>query len=444
MIDPPVSTRRVALASLVTTDLSGLTRGRPVPAERLASPKTSVGWVPANLSLTPFDVIADPNPWGSRGDLRLLPDPAARFRVAGWRAATPFDMVACDIVESDGAPWSGCLRSFARTALAELEREAGLSLVAAFEQEYGVIGANWPAAPAFSLQALRRADPYGPELIAALDEAGLEPQVFLPEYGVDQFEISIGHSVGVAAADRADATREIVREMTRLFGWRASFAPKLSPDGVGNGVHVHMSFIDRNGAPAMYDARRPGRMSEVGGAFLAGIMRHLPALIALTAGSAVSSLRLRPHNWSSSWTWLGERDREATLRICPTVEIGGADPARQHHVEFRAADATASPYLVLGALARAGLEGVRAGLPAPPIVDVDPEALSAAERTRLGLRRLPTSLAAALDALKADETAAAWFAPSLLDSYLGMKRMEMKLVEGLDDAALCQRYAAVY
>ncbi|WP_342364014.1 SIS domain-containing protein [Terrarubrum flagellatum] len=444
MTDPAAPPRRTALTTLVTTDLCGLTRGRSVPAHRLDALKHGVGWVPANLSLTPFDVIADPNPWGSRGDLRLMPDLNARFRVAGWRAATPFDIVASDIVELDGTPWVGCVRTFARQALDDLRSETGLTLVSAFEQEYSVVGADWLAAPAFSLQALRRADPYGPELVAALEEAGVEPDVFIPEYGANQFEISIGHAAGIIAADRAIATREIVRELTRLFGWRASFAPKLAPDVVGNGVHAHMSLVDRDGKPAMYDPARPGRLSTIGGSFLAGVMRHMPALIALSAGSVASYLRLQPHNWSSAYTWLGERDREATLRICPTVEIGGADPARQFHVEFRGADATASPHLVLGALVRAGLAGLREKLPPPPIVDVDPATLSEAESERLGVRRLPGSLTAALTALESDRVAAGWFPPLLLESYLGMKRAEIAMLAGLDDAAVCARYAAIY
>jgi glutamine synthetase len=400
--------------------------------------------VPANLSLTPFDIIADPNPWGSRGDLRLLPDAGARFRVDAWRAATPLDLVLCDIVEGDGSDWPGCIRTLARQALGDLHRETGMTLVTSFEQEYTIEGANWETAPAFSLQALRRADPYGPELIAALGEAGVEPDVFIPEYGRDQFEISIGHVGGIASADRAIVVREIVREVTRLFGWRASFAPKRAPDAVGNGVHVHMSLLDAAGAPVLYDPGRPGRLSAAGGSFLAGIMRHMRALVALTAPSVASYLRLQPHNWSSAYTWLGERDREATLRICPTVEIGGADPARQFNVEFRGADATASPYLVLAMLARAGLEGLRSRLPAPTIVDIDPTTVTEEKRSTLGLHRLPTSLSAALDALLADQTVVSWFPPVLLETYVGMKRQELQLLDGLDAREICRRYSAVY
>ena len=213
---------------------------------------------------------------------------------------------------------------------------------------------------------------------------------------------------------------------------------------MGNGVHIHFSFTGKSGKPTAFDAKGTGRMSRLAASFAAGVLRHLPALVALTAASPISGLRLKPHNWSSSYTWLGEKDREATLRICPTVAIGGKDPARQYNMEFRAADATVSPHVALGALIRAGLEGIRHDLPAPPVFSGDPDALTQKERDEMGLRRLPVALDEALDCLLGDETVSGWFAPEALDTYVGMKRMELKLCAGLEGDALCQRYATVY
>lgn len=433
------------LTFLATTDHAGITRGRAIPRRAFETdPGRTVGWVPANISLTPFDVIADPNPWGSRGDLRLLPDPAARFSAHPPGAATPLDLVMCDIVETDGTPWCACPRTFLKDALLRLRDLAGFSLCVAFEHEFRILGAGWAAAPVFSLAALRRADPFGPELTAALAEAGLGPETFIAEYGRDQFEVTVAPADGLAAADAAVAVRETTRELARLRGWRASFAPKTEPAGVGNGVHVHLSLVDAEGRPATYDAGRPGRLSRPAGAFAAGVLRHLPALAALTAPSPVSYLRLVPHHWSSAWTWLGERDREASLRICPTVTLGGRDPAPQLNLEYRAADACACPHLALGAIVRAGLEGLLADLPDPPLVEGDPALLDPAVLERLGLRRLPGSLPEALDALLADPLARAWQHPEALESYLGTKRAELRLVETLAADALCARYAEVY
>ena len=294
------------------------------------------------------------------------------------------------------------------------------------------------------MAALRRADPFAPELMAALEQAGLEPEVFIAEYGKDQFEVTTAPVPGLLAADRAAIVREIVREAARLYGWRASFAPKTAVQGVGNGVHVHFSFAGAGGVAAAYDPKAPGGLSALAGAFCAGLLRHLPALVAFTAPSPVSMLRLQPHHWSASYTWLGRQEREAALRICPLTPIGGRDPARQFNIEYRAADATASPHLVLGVMLRAGLAGIREKLAAPTIFDGDPAALSAPEREEMQLRRLPQSLPEALDCLAADAQVCGWFSEPALATYSGMKRMEMKRMEGIEGDALCARYAGIY
>jgi glutamine synthetase len=228
------------------------------------------------------------------------------------------------------------------------------------------------------------------------------------------------------------------------MGWRATFAPKIAPAGVGNGVHIHISLLDQDGQPALFDAAGPGRVSEVGGQLAAGIVRHLPALCALTAPSVLSYFRLVPNHWSAAFTCLGEHNREAALRICPTVGIGGGDPARQLNLELRAADATANPYLALAAVLRAGLQGIRERLPRPPLVNRDPTALEEAERVQLGVKRLPSSLDEALHELRRDQIVSGTLPPILLACYEGVKATESQLVAGLSPAELCDRYAAVY
>ncbi|MER8537596.1 glutamine synthetase [Mesorhizobium sp. M1005] len=432
------------LVAVVTTDLSAITRGRSVVESKLQKiAATGVGWLQANLSLTPFNSIVDPNPWGSSGDVRLVPDLNARFRTALTGSATPFDMVAGNIVELDGSPWVGCTRTMLKDALAELKTAAGLSVIAAFEHEFHIEGDFGPA-HSMSLAALRRTDPFAANLMAALAEAGVAPEVVIAEFGTDQFEVTCEPADALAAADRAVAIREITREVARCAGWQASFAPKIAPDAVGNGVHIHFSFVDEAGKPATYDPAQPGGLSSRAASFCAGVLRHLPAVTAMTAASVSSYYRLKPHSWSSSYTWLADRDREASLRICPTVTIGGRDPARQHNIEYRAADATGNPYLSLAAIVRAGLEGLKAKLPAPPLVSGDPTQMSVAERKKLGLVRLPETLPTALDALLADKTVTEWFAPVFVETFVGLKRHETERLAGLDPVAVCDLYRTLY
>lgn len=442
MITPPLSPQLTPLSTIVTTDFAGVTRGRAISAERLDGGPASIGWLPANLSLTPFDSIVSPNPWGSFGDLRLAADPSARFRTLATGSATPFDLAIGDVVDLDGSPWRGCPRSLLRAAEDELRDRHGLIVKMSFEQEFQVIDMELPAAHALSFGALRRVDPFGPGLFAALAEAGVEPEFVLPEFGRQQFEVTYAPCGPVTAADRAVATREIVRELSRNFGWRASFAPKTSVTGVGNGVHIHLSLWDDSDRPVTRGAS--GGLSDVAGAFFSGVLRHLPALVAFTAPSPPSYLRLQPQNWSAAYTWLADRDREATLRICPTWTFGGGDPDRQFNVEYRAADATANPYLAAWALVRAGLEGLSAGLPPPVSEPRHPSSLTDAERAAAGIRRLPESLEAALEALNADAVVRGWLAADVLETFVGVRRAELARVAGCSPEQICDLYQGLY
>jgi len=124
--------------------------------------------------------------------------------------------------------------------------------------------------------------------------------------------------------------------------------------------------------------------------------------------------------------------------------FGNDDPAPQFNVEYRVADAAASPYIALGAVVWAGLDGVRQKrtLPAPSARDF--WEMSEAERQAAGVRPLPRSLGEALDRLGASAEARDWFGDQFFQVYLQFKQAELRVVEGLDDAEICARYAEIY
>jgi glutamine synthetase len=113
-------------------------------------------------------------------------------------------------------------------------------------------------------------------------------------------------------------------------------------------------------------------------------------------------------------------------------------------MELRAPDGTASPYMVIGGLVRAGLEGIRAKLPLPTALGKDPAELTAAEREALGVVPLPSSLTEALAALDADPVAKAWLPPVMYESYTLVKRKEIEMFSGTDPAEICRRYHDAY
>jgi glutamine synthetase len=432
------------LALLAWSDYVGITRCRGVPvAEMDDRLRNGLGWAVAGQALTPFGEIA-PNPWGPMDEVRQIPVPATRTRVDIWDDAPAYHFYLCDSVTKDGQDWDCCTRAFMRSALDDLKSETGLDFVAAFEHEFTILGEGLLAGPPFSVAAMRGVAAFTSDLARALLQAGVGPETIEPEYGILQFEVTTAPTSGAAAGDRAIITRDVIREVARRRGIQACFSPKPTPDGVGNGAHVHFSLADDTGANASYDANGFGGASLVAQRFIAGVMQHMPALTALVAPSPVSYLRLGPHNWSCGYASFGVQNREAAIRICPSPDRDPQRCSKAFNMEFRPPDPTANPYMVIGALVRAGLDGIRNHLPMPAACDRDPAELTAAERAELGIVSLPMSLGEALTALTDNPVAAGWLSPTMLESYLSVKRTEIALTADQTPEEMCAMYARAY
>lgn len=434
------------MTTIVTTDLIGVTRGRSFPTDELETYQVAgCGWVPANSALTPQDIIASSNPWGAYGDLRLIPDLSSRVTVNnGPDANAPaLDFIHGDIRETDGRPWGACPRTLLRDEVERYRSELGLQINAAFEHEFN-LGSGAAEHLAFSLEAQRQGAEFGGWLLSALRAGGVEPEMFLPEYGKHQYEITCRPALGVTAADRAVNVREITREIARQMGLDLSFAPKTSEQAVCNGVHLHVSLLDLAGQPVMYDAGTTNGLSTLGQHWAAGVLHYLPALCAFTAPTPVSYQRLQPHHWSASYACLGQRNREAALRICPTVSLGGKAVAAQYNLEFRAMDATASPHLAMAALLIAGRLGIEQRLALNAITDEVPDSLNEEQRQARGIVALPASLSRALECLRTSEALIEALPSALLDTYFALKTEELRLTEQLSPADLCEHYARLY
>ena len=262
------------------------------------------------------------------------------------------------------------------------------------------------------------------------------------ESGAGQYELTLAPADPVTAADRAITSRAIVRDLAAAHGLRAVFSPLVRPDAVGNGTHIHLSLWDRAGHPVTLD---PATLepSVALGRFAAGVLAHAGALVGWTAPSVISSIRLRPHRWSAGAAFLGRQNREALLRLCPLPTLGGEPPLGAANVEYRAADATANPWLALAALILAGTDGLVRELPAPPVIDGEVDDLDAAERARLGIADLPADLPAALAAIEADPAARGWFAADLTATHLSVRRSELAALADATPEEACERYGRV-
>lgn len=425
------------------SDFGGKVRGKAFPADQLDNRlERGVGWVPTNVMITCFDTIGE-SPFGSLGDLLLVPDPATETNVS-FAGNAPEHFMLGDIVTLDGDPWDFCTRNILKLALDRLHRVAGVRLISAFEHEFQLLGKPAIDHQAFGREAFELQRNLCETLMAALQSTGIKPDSIMKEYGPNQYEVVIGPSEGVISADQAVILRELTRSTARAKGERATFAPILDTSSVGNGVHIHMSFINDDGTSVTYDESGKCGMSALTSAFSAGVLKYLPDIIALTAPSVVSYERLTPHRWSAAYNNLGFRDREASLRVCPVTAKDPASIARQFNIEYRAADATACPHLALAAVVNAGVQGIEDGLVAPDPTQEDLSLLSAEVLKERGFQRLPTSLDAALDKFASNDTVTGWFPNNFAEVYRAHKAAEIAYIGDRDTQAICDLYAETF
>ncbi len=435
---------RETIITVCCSDIAGQVRGKGFPARDMDNRRRfGVGWTPTNIMINCFGRIPA-TPFGAEGDLMLVPSAEGDITLDYGDGGPVERIVLGDILSMSGEPWDCCLRGVLKRALRTLKEETGLGLLASFEHEFWLDGGEERPGDSYAASTLRGLEPFIGDFVGALRANAIPPDTFLPEFGPRQYEITVDPADGLLAADQAVKLREIGRSVARRHGFHLSFSPVVTRGVVGNGVHIHFSLIDAEGRPVAYEAGKPGGLSDVGASFAAGILRHARALCAVTAPSVISYERLKPHSWSAYYANLADRDREALLRICPYPEIEGVDVARRYNLEYRGADATASPYLQLAMLVFAGLAGIRDGLPAPYISSGDPGTLGDDERARLGIQDLPRDLGEALDALEADAEAMAWLGPTLSKAYLMHKRGEIAMAAGKDADELCRIYARAY
>jgi glutamine synthetase len=426
-----------------TSDLAGHLRGKAFPARDLQSRlRKGMGYTGANIMMSAFGPIYD-NPFGTLGDLTLVPDPSTKVDVAFTGHASERFYLA-DIRTPEGEPWDCCPRNFLRRALDDLRSHAGLQILSAFEQELVYTGVEAESGTTYGHDSYRHQGMFGEVLMSAIRRAGVTPDSFLPEYAPRQYEVTVAPTLGMRAADEAVIVRELIKGVAFRLGKRAILSPIVDLNGVGNGTHIHFSLRGEDGRPIMHDPSRPYGLSKVAEPFVAGILHHLPALVALTAPSIVSYFRLRPNRWAPVWANLAERDRGASLRVCAVVAAASEDAAHQFNVEYRVSDATASPFIALGAIVHAGVDGIRnaMSLDMPPAQTV--WEMTDQQRRDIGIATLPGSLAQALDLLAANVTVRGWLGPQLFDAYVRLRRSEIAAVGHLSDDAICARYAAVY
>ncbi|EEH63326.1 glutamine synthetase, type I [Gleimia coleocanis DSM 15436] len=228
-----------------------------------------------------------------------------------------------------------------------------------------------------------------------LSQCGLKVERHHHECGSGgQQEINYRFDSLTHAADDMLKFKYIVRNCALESGLTATFMPKPLSGDNGSGMHCHLSLW-KNGEPLFYDATGYGALSDTARWFIGGLLRHAPALLAFTNPSVNSYRRLVPGFEAPINLVYSARNRSACIRI----PVTGTSP-KAKRVEYRVPDPTANPYLAFAACLMAGIDGIRNRIEPPAPVDKDLYELPPAEYQ--DIEKLPTSLEAALDALRED------------------------------------------
>jgi glutamine synthetase len=335
-------------------------------------------------------------------DMLLRPDPSTTHRRGDVA------QVACTVYTPDGVPWLGD----PRTALVDMLSGAG---------DIASLGAAWSSAAELELYLLDDGQPVdrasyfddregrGMRLIrSAADElaaAGLDVLSCHHEAGPGQFEIDLAPLAPLALADALVFAKQTVREVAAEEGLLATFMPRPLGGEAGSGLHL-LQRVDGLVASG-------GRLSEQGRAFVAGILTHARALAALASPTVNSYKRLHAGAEAPGAAVWAHVNRGALVRI-------GDDGA----VEYRGADPSANPYLLVAGLLTAEADGLANALdPGAPLEEqVDSYEPAGVEAVRY--QPLPRSLDEALDALLEDDAFADAFDHRLLSHLVDGRRGE--------------------
>jgi glutamine synthetase len=427
-------TQAVRLVRFLYCDNGGVIRGKATHVERLGDRlRTGIGLTVAMQAMNSLDQLQPIEGMGPVGEVRLVPDPDT-FTVLPYAPHTA--AMLADHMRLDGQAYEAGPRNFLKRMAARLT-ERGMVLSCAVENEWSLAtqrdGRHVPVDESlcFSTVGMAASAEVTDATVAALGDQGIQVEQYYAELGHGQQELSVAPRPAVQAADSQVLVRETIRGVAAQFGLVASLAPKPWPDQAGNGAHIHLSLWDGDGQRNLFhDPTGRFGLSRTAEQFLAGVLTHVPGLLALTAPSVNSYQRLLPQHWSSAFVCWGSDNREASVRVPST--FWGMEQASTN-LEFKPTDASCNPYLAFGALIAAGLDGIERQLEAPVPLSVDPATLPDREREAAGAHRYPTTLQESIESLERDEVLVEALGELLARSYVAVRRSEWEAYSAMPE-----------
>jgi glutamine synthetase len=334
-----------------------------------------------------------------------------------------------------GEPYSMCSRTVLTRQVARA-RERGFIFNLGMETEFYFVTVDEQGRPApwnprdvldkpcYDAIGMLESLDFLDEMVGHLNAMGWDVHSFDHEDGNGQYEFDFSYTDAIAMGDRFMLFRMMAKEVARSHGYEATFMPKPWSDKTGGGAHFNMSLAAADTGVNLFDPDDEDHygcgISTLGYQFLAGILRHAPAIVAVTAPTVNSYKRLIKRGSMSGSTWApvfisyGRNNRTHMLRV----------PTKSARVESRAVDASVNAYLGAAMVLAAGLEAIAEGADPGPPIDLDMYVQPDDKLQELGVQQLPRTLQEAIDAFEASDLAKAVFGEDLHRAYVDFKRAE--------------------
>jgi len=426
------------VATLIGTVVNpaGLTHAKTVPLRRMGT------FADPGLGASPvWHVFAIDQVGTVFGDRTgVVGDQRIRIDLSGLRIlGDGFAWAPGAFFNQDGSPDPFCSRGALRRVEDRLS-DAGIETVVGHEMEFVLVGQDGTALPShlwaqYGLAGVLEFEGFVREVFNAAAASGVAIEQLHPEYGINQFEISLSPLAPVAAADQLVLMRIIIGRVARQYGMRVSLSPVPFAGSVGSGSHQHFS-MKRGDTPLLSSGTGVAGMTPDGESAIAGLLSGLPDAQGVLCGSVLSGLRMQPGFWSGAYVCWGTENREAAVRYL----LGGPSNPQGANVEVKVIDPSSNPYYATAAILGLALDGIQRKLPLPPETTVDPAKLSEEQRREAGIVLLPSSQADAIDALDQSALMRGILGDESVDAVVAVRRYEQATYGELSPEELAEKF----
>ncbi|MDX2084907.1 MAG: type I glutamate--ammonia ligase [Candidatus Melainabacteria bacterium] len=358
-------------------------------------------------------------------DMAFYPD-LNTFQVMPWlEGDRVVARVICDIYNPDGTPFDGCPRNNLKRVVKEAEK-LGYVFNVGPELEFFLFKRNPDGTVSldthdsggyYDMSPDDEGELVRGEITDTLEQMGFEMEADHHEVARGQHEIDFKYSDALSQADNVVTVKLVTRKIAAKHGLHATFMPKPVFGINGSGMHANMSLGKLDGANAFFDENGDYQMSAVALSFIAGLLKNVRGITAITNPLVNSYKRLVPGYEAPVYVAWSAANRSALLRV-------PAKRGKATRVELRSPDPAANPYLAFAAMLMAGLDGVTQNMEPPQSTPLNIYQLSEAEREHYAIASLPGSLYEALEEFKMSKIAKDALGEHIFNEFVKAKTHE--------------------